>query len=191
MNKQKLYKNIYTIVAVLVIAVIGFFAFIGIKSLMSEPVSDPYGYSESKIVDVIGTAAAPYRFSFAAVTAGSRYSTTTGTIFVGDDVNVLDININAIEASTTEDFNISVESSNDANCSTTTADGITAIKWVDADPGTATQESTTSTRPFGLAGGHGGKYQITNWNGLCARIGLGSASSTAWVSVSKQSLNAN
>ena len=141
------------------------------------------GYSEAKIVSVIGTAAAPYRFS--ADAAASRFSTTTATIYVGNDVNVLDFNINVIEATTTSDVILMVESSNDASC----VDNGSSIKWVDVSPTSGTVKTATTTQPFGLAAGHGGKYQITNWNALCARVSLGSASSTVWVSASKQTLN--
>ena len=142
-----------------------------------------FGYSEAKIVNVIGTASAPYRFSTGET--GDPYSTTTEVIYVGNDVNVLDLNVHSIEASSTPDVILMVESSNDASC----VDNGSSIKWVDADPGTATQESATTTFPFGLAAGHGAKHQITNWNGLCARVSVGSASSTVWISASKQSLN--
>uniref|UniRef100_A0A6H1ZF09 Uncharacterized protein n=1 Tax=viral metagenome TaxID=1070528 RepID=A0A6H1ZF09_9ZZZZ len=174
-------KNIVGFIAILVVASI--FGFLGSQIRGQYEKNKPLGYSEAKIVNVIGTAAAPYRFS--ADAAASAYSTTTGTIYVGNDVNVLDININTIEASSTMDVILMVESSNDASC----VDNGSSIKWVDADPGTATQESATTTFPFGLAAGHGAKHQITNWNGLCARVSVGSASSTVWVSASKQSLN--
>jgi len=173
-----------------VIGVIIFTVLIGFISIMAyrsiTKIEDPIiGYSEAKIVNVVGTAAAPYRFS--ADAAASAYSTTTGTIYVGNDVNVLDLNIHAIEASSTMDVILMVEQSNDASC----VDNGSSINWVDADPGTSTQESATTTHPFGLAAGHGGKLQITNWNGLCARVSVGSASSTIWISASKQSLDAN
>ncbi len=154
---------------------------------ITTEVEESLGYSESKVVDVIGTASSPFRFS--AEAAASRYSTTTGTIFVGADVNILDLNVNVIEASTTEDVILMVESSNDADCATSTSDGISGIKWVDSAPTDTTLKTVTTTHPFTLAAGHGGKFQITNWNALCARVSAGSASSTVWISASKQQLN--
>jgi len=172
-------------IVVIIVAVI--FAVLGGLMVRDYYKNKPLGYSEAKIVDVIGTAAAPYRFSADAVaTVGGSYSTTTGTIYVGNDVNVLDLNINAIEASSTMDVILMVESSNDASCVDNSG-----INWVDAIPTTSTLKTVTTTIPFTFAAGHGGKYQITNWNGLCARVSLGSASSTIWVSASKQSLDAN
>ena len=187
---SKITKNIIGYASILFITSI--FVLIGVMGTISwynaaDKEEKPLGYSESDIEDVIGTSAAPYRFS--ADAAASRFSTTTGTIYVGNDVNVLDLNINVVEATTTSDVILMVESSNDAGCTTTTADGISGIKWVDASPTDTTLKTATTTYPFSLDAGHGGKYQLTNWNGLCARISLGSASSTVWVSASKQALN--
>jgi hypothetical protein len=171
---------------VIILATFAFLGFMISKEHYTEPEPE-VGYSEAKVVNIIGTASSPYRFS--ADAAASPYSTTTGTFFVGNDVNVLDININVIEASSTMDVIAYIEQSNDADCATTTADGIAGIKWVDASPTSSSLKTTTTTYPFNLDAGHGGKVQITNWNGLCARVAIGSASSTVWVSASKQQLN--
>lgn len=188
MNTNKRTSLPFVALLVVLLALAGYVGFgLGDRQTESEidQVQESLGYSESKIVDVIGTASAPYRFSTGET--GDPYSTTTAVIYVGNDINVLDFNVHAIEASSTMDVILMVESSNDASC----VDNGASIKWVDADPGTATQESATTTHPFGLAAGHGAKHQITNWNGLCARVSVGSASSTVWASASKQSLNAN
>jgi len=151
-----------------------------------EEESQSLGYSESTIVDVIGTASAPYRFS--AEAAASAFSTTSEIFYVGNDVNNLTFNIHSIEASSTMDVTLYIEQSNDAECTTTTDDGIDGIKWVDATPATATFQTATNTISFGLASGHGESYTINNWNAICAKLAVGSASSTVWVSASKQEL---
>ena len=150
------------------------------------------GYSEANAVNVIGTLASPTLF-IGSTTAAVTISTTTGTIYVGNDVNVLNFEVQAVAVSSTPQMvAFQVEQSNTANCATTTADGIADIYWTDATPITTTAKTATTTYYWTPDDSRTGvTHQITNWNALCARFRIGSASSTIWVSASKQSLNAN
>lgn len=172
------------IIAVIIagIASIGWF----IRGEVEKNKVDKLGYSEADIVNVIGTAAAPYDFS----ATGEYTATTTGTIYVGNDINVLNFDVQFITTSSSNPYTtyFYVEKSNDTSC----VDNGASIKWVDATPITTTAKTTTTTYPFTPSDNREGvTHQITNWNGLCARFTLASASTTVWVSASKQSLDAN
>lgn len=182
-------KNIIGFAAILFIASI--FALLGVLGTISWynaklTVEQPVGYSEAKIVNVIGTAAVPILLGDTTVTTRS---TTTEAIYIGNDVNVVDFNIRIPAASSSPAHVglIMVEQSNDVSC----VDNASTINWTNAIPLTSTIQTATSTYPFTQIGGHGYTYRITNWNALCARVTVGMSSSTVWVSASKQSLNAN
>jgi len=177
------------IVSLTVIAIVGlsYFGYSKLNNQKNDNNSD-FGYSIAEVVDVIGTAIAPYDFS----ATGETTATTSGTIFVGDDVNILNFDIQFVKASTSNPYAtlLYVEKSNSADCATTTADGVAGVYWVDATPLTSTAKTSTSTFAFTPdQDREGTTIQITNWNGLCARLTIGSASTTAWVSASKQELN--
>lgn len=174
-------------IGIILILVAGF---VGYKLHQPEPVAEEIqtGYSEANVVDVIGTKASPHAYT--AESANAR-ATTTGTIFVGSDVNVLDFNIHTVNASSSAIASIFyVEQSNDADCATTTADGIAGISWVDAATITTTAKTATTTYSYTpTASSTGTTLKLTDWNALCAKFTLGTASTTVWVSASKQSLN--
>jgi len=194
--KDKILSILVPAAIIVVLMVTGYYLISGIKSDINkldqkqEQESETLGYSEAKIVDVIGTETSPYSFEDNNAGSDTTRATTTGIIFVGNDVNVLNFDLFFPKTSSTPPTtHFYVMQSNDADCTTTTEEAVN-IEWVDVTPITTTAK--TASTSYELTVPHnrfGVTHQITNWNALCAKIVLGSASSTAWVSASKQSLN--
>lgn len=157
------------------IVFIVFAVLFGIISLgTGEEKRDSFGGFSVDRVDAIGTNASPIDFSFSP-------ATSTAYINTGGTTDVLDLHFKAVAASGSPIVNFYVEKSSDSNCT------VSNSAWFDAssplpsagatDLGTGT--TTYSWTPGGP--GEGKTLQFKDWNAKCAKVVLGSASTTMWL----------
>ncbi len=190
------------IVLLALCGVLAIIAGVVVRALPSNPVEQAQGGNNSvPAVDLIGTTSGTSTTPVSLGLGLSGSGTVSSTAVVGEETNLLSLNLKFTTASTTAASSWRVQKSNDDQCNTTndlnaaTNTIRSDIRWYDVPNSSASGAVTTygagaTTYTYIPGGNQGITQQFSNWNARCIKVIMTSVSSSVYVQL-KTSLLGN